>query len=225
MKYLKRISLAMALVMVMLALTACGGGSEAPVTTKNEDGTLSAEETQALNVYVCAQYVNADAAQELVDKLNESVESLKDGTYKLEVTCVSTGSGEDPSMQMAGMMKLTMALAAQEVDVIIADELNAARNARSDSFYALSDLFTADEIAALGDRALSYELLDDEGNPSGEMGPACGVDVTGDSALVNVVGNAQVGAFVAGNAANLENAKDLMRALISREAAVQRNNA
>ena len=122
-------------------------------------------------------------------------------------------------MQMAGMMKLTMALAAQEVDVIIADELNAARNARSDSFYALSDLLTADEIAALGDRALSYELLDDEGNPSGEMSPACGVDVTGDSALVHVVGNAQVGAFVAGNAPNLENAKDLMRALISRGAA------
>ena len=103
--------------------------------------------------------------------------------------------------------------------MIIADELNAARNARSDSFYALSDLFTADEIAALGDRALSYELLDDEGNPSGEMSPACGVDVTGDSSLVNVVGNAQVGAFVAGNAPNLENAKDLMRALISRGAA------
>lgn len=103
MKYLKRISLAMALVMVMLALTACGGGSEAPVTTKNEDGTLSAEETRALNVYVCAQYVNADAAQELVDKLNESVEGLKDGTYKLEVTCVSTGSGEDPPRRTAAL--------------------------------------------------------------------------------------------------------------------------
>lgn len=214
----RRVSLALAMLMLMLALTACGGNTEAPVTTKNADGTLSSEKTNVLNVYLCAQYVDEAAAQELAGQLRESVPGLKDGTYTLNVSCIATGSGEDPTMQMASMMKLTAAMASQEVDVIIADEANAARNARSEAFYALSDLMTADEIAALGERALSYELLDDMGEPSGEMTPECGVDVSGDSELEKVFGNARIGAFVAANAPNLENSKDLVRALVNRGA-------
>ena len=215
MKQMRYIALALSMAVLLMTLTACGGGGEeTPTTTVNADGTLSGEATDTLNVYMCAEYLNEDAANELIDQLTSSLDMFSDGGVTVNLTCVATGSGEDPTMQMAGMMKLTAAIAAQEVDVVIADEANAARNARSDTFYALSDLLTEDEISALGTNALSYSLLDDQGEPTGESTPACGVDLSSDTRFDAVFGDVPVGVFVAANSPNLENSKALLRGLI-----------
>lgn len=215
MKQMRYIALVLSMAVLLMTLTACGGGGEeTPTTTVNADGTLSGEATDTLNVYMCAEYLNEDAANELIDQLTSSLDMFSDGGVTVNLTCVATGSGEDPTMQMAGMMKLTAAIAAQEVDVVIADEANAARNARSDTFYALSDLLTEDEISALGTNALSYSLLDDQGEPTGESTPACGVDLSSDARFDAVFGDVPVGVFVAANSPNLENSKALLRGLI-----------
>ena len=214
MKRTRYAALALCMAALLLALTACsGGGEEAPTTTVNADGTLSGEATDVLNVYMCAEYLSEDAANELMDELTSSLEMFSDGGVTVNLTCVATGSGEDPTMQMAGMMKLTAAIAAQEVDVVIADESNAARNARSDTFYALSDLLTEDEITALGANTLSYSLLDDEGEPTDESTPECGVDLSSDARFDAVFGDVPVGVFVAANSPNLENSKAFLREL------------
>ena len=127
MKQMRYIALALSMAVLLMTLTACGGGGEeTPTTTVNADGTLSGEATDTLNVYMCAEYLNEDAANELIDQLTSSLDMFSDGGVTVNLTCVATGSGEDPTMQMAGMMKLTAAIAAQEVDVVIADEANAA---------------------------------------------------------------------------------------------------
>ena len=207
----KRVSLLLALVMIMFTFAACGGGeTAAPTAVPGEDGTLSADKTDKLNVYLISSYVDGlDSLKSFIsDTLGDGVTIHYDTTF--------TGDGSDPSVQMAGMMKLTAAIAAKEVDLIIADDTNAARNARSEAFYELSDILTADEISALGDKALSYDMLDDEGNASGEKTPVCGVDITGDEVITPAMGSSSAGAFVAGNAANLENAKTVLKALAAR---------
>lgn len=209
----KRVSLLLALVMIMFTFAACGGGeTAAPTAVPGEDGTLSADKTDKLNVYLIAAYVDENGLDSLKSFISDA---LGDGvTVNYDTTF--TGDGSDPSVQMAGMMKLTAAIAAKEVDLIIADDTNAARNARSEAFYELSDILTADEISALGDKALSYDMLDDEGSASGEKTPVCGVDITGDEIITPAMSSTSAGAFVAGNAANLENAKTVLKALAAR---------
>ena len=209
----KRVSLLLALVMIMFTFAACGGGeTAAPTAVPGEDGTLSADKTDKLNVYLIATYVDENGLDSLKSFISDT---LGDGvTVNYDTTF--TGDGSDPSVQMAGMMKLTAAIAAKEVDLIIADDTNAARNARSEAFYELSDILTADEISALGDKALSYDMLDDEGSASGEKTPVCGVDITGDEVITPAMSSSSVGAFAACNAANLENAKTVLKALAAR---------
>ena len=209
----KRVSLLLALVMIMFTFAACGGGeTAAPTAVPGEDGTLSADKTDKLNVYLIATYVDENGLDSLKSFISDT---LGDGvTVNYDTTF--TGDGSDPSVQMAGMMKLTAAIAAKDVDLIIADDTNAARNARSEAFYELSDILTADEISALGDKALSYEMLDDEGSASGEKTPVCGVDITGDEVITPAMSSSSAGVFVAGNAANLENAKTVLKALAAR---------
>ena len=209
----KRVSLLLALVMIMFTFAACGGGeTAAPTAVPGEDGTLSADKTDKLNVYLISTYVDENGLDSLKSFISDT---LGDGVT-IHYDTTFTGDGSDPSVQMAGMMKLTAAIAAKEVDLIIADDTNAARNARSEAFYELSDILTADEISALGDKALSYDMLDDEGNASGEKTSVCGVDITGDEVITPAMGSSSACAFVAGNAANLENAKTVLKALAAR---------
>ena len=209
----KRVSLLLALVMIMFTFAACGGGeTAAPTAVPGEDGTLSADKTDKLNVYLISTYVDENG----LDSLKSFISDTLGDDVTIHYDTTFTGDGSDPSVQMAGMMKLTAAIAAKEVDLIIADDTNAARNARSEAFYELSDILTADEISALGDKALSYDMLDDEGNASGEKTPVYGVDITGDEVITPAMGSSSACAFVAGNAANLENAKTVLKALAAR---------
>ena len=172
----KRVSLLLALVMMMFAFAACGGGeTAAPTAVPGEDGTLSAEKTNALNVCLISTYVDENGLDALKSFISDTLGD--DVTVKYDT--IFTGDGSDPSVQMAGMMKLTAAIAAKEVDLVIADEANAARNARSEAFYELSN-------------------------------------ITGDEIITPAMGSTSTGAFVAGNAANLENAKTVLKALAAR---------
>ena len=185
----KRVSLLLALVMIMFTFAACGGGeTAAPTAVPGEDGTLSADKTDKLNVYLIATYVDENG----LDSLKSFISDTLGDDVTIHYDTTFTGDGSDPSVQMAGMMKLTAAIAAKEVDLIIADDTNAARNARSEAFY------------------------DDEGNASGEKTPVCGVDITGDEVITPAMSSSSAGAFVAGNAANLENAKTVLKALAAR---------
>ena len=128
----KRVSLLLALVMIMFTFAACGGGeTAAPTAVPGEDGTLSADKTDTLNVYLISTYVDENGLDSLKSFISDT---LGDGVT-IHYDTTFTGDGSDPSVQMAGMMKLTAAIAAKEVDLIIADDTNAARNARSEAFY------------------------------------------------------------------------------------------
>ena len=118
----KRVSLLLALVMIMLTFVACGGGeTAAPTAVPGEDGTLSADKTDKLNVYLISAYVDENG----LDSLKSFISDTLGDDVTIHYDTTFTGDGSDPSVQMAGMMKLTAAIAAKEVDLIIADATNA----------------------------------------------------------------------------------------------------
>lgn len=213
MKKIKRIAMMLALMLLAVMLTACGG--DAPDTTAkvNDDGTVAGTATDTLNIVMYADLLNEDAAQQYVNGLKDSMDMFKDDVANVNLTCIMTGGDADPTMQMAGIMKMSVAIAAQEVDIIIADADNAARDARAENYYALSEILTAEQIAALEGRVMDFEETDFEGNLTGGRTPAYGVNMSDDAGLQAVFGNESIGVFVAGNAPNLENAKALLMAL------------
>lgn len=204
MKRLRKISFMLILALVTLLLSGCSN------TNKDEPDANAAQNT--LNLVFCASYVDQALAEAYLNTLKQENDILNSGEMDVSLTVITT-SGADPMMQMGGMMKLTAVIASNEVDLILCDEENAARNARSGSFYALNELLCEDEISALGDRALQYALIDDEGKPTDEFTAVCGMDVSADEQLKAVFNQADIGVFVAGNAPHLEAAKAVMKAI------------
>lgn len=192
-----------ALVMALL-LTACSGSEN---SASSSGSTTTSAKT--LNAAVCAGYASEAGSTAVAERIKE----MLGDDLNVSVTCVSTTS-EDPTMQMASIMKVTMGIAAGEIDIVIADEENAARNARSEAFCPLSDLLSEEQIAALGDKALSYDMVDEEGKPTGERTAVCGIDITGSGITDGVIaGGTNVGLFVVGNAPGMEHCKTLMNKL------------
>ncbi|MGI6172520.1 MAG: hypothetical protein ACOYI8_01320 [Christensenellales bacterium] len=198
MKRLIKNVLAVCLILVMVfTLSACS----------NSDNSASTAKT--FNVYVCAEYVNDDANSAVSAKIKEYLGS----DMEVSIIGVSTAS-EDPSMHMASLLRVSMGVAAGEIDVVIADESNASYNARSDMFCALSEMLSEEQIAALGDKALQYEMVDEEGNPTGEKTAVCGIDITGSGIADNsVVSETDLAMLAVGNAPNMEACKTLMGAV------------
>ena len=195
--------------MLMVSLAACSGG-DGGQTSAGSTTTSGPQVTEkSLNLYICANLVSEDGASAVADRLK----ALLGEDVAITTVCVSTPAA-DPSMQMAGIMKLSAAVASGEIDIVIADADNAARNARSDMFSALSDSLSAETVTALGDKALAYAMVNEEGEPTGEMTSACGIDITGaglaDGALAT---GAECGIFMMSNAPHAETAKSLLDAV------------
>ena len=123
----------------------------------------------------------------------------------------------DPMMGIAGMMKTSMLVAAGELDVVVASLDNAARDARGEMFLPLDEVFTADELASLGDRLLSFDHIDTDGYETwltGAKTPVCGIDITGNEEMRAIFGNQKIGVFIVANTRNLELAKEVMLSLM-----------
>ena len=159
---------------------------------------------------VSSSLVNEEKAKELVSSLNGALSDVE-----IELNAISVGdTSKDPTSAMAGIMKLTMVMAGQEADVLIADYDSARRNAGSEAFYPLTELFTEEELSPYADKLISFELTDDQGSPTGEKVENCGIDVSDNAELTAICPGAEsVGVYIISNAPNLEAAKDIFRQL------------
>lgn len=81
-----------------------------------------------------------------------------------------------------------------------------------ESLQAFSDeLFAAHPDWAEGE-TLSYEMVDTDGNPTGEWTPACGVKISS-PALDAIYGSGEYGIFIVGSTTHLDQAKEVFLAL------------
>ena len=114
---------------------------------------------------------------------------------------MSLGSSDlDPTAYAAGSVKVSAMVASGEIDVMICDLENAAKYARSETYLPLEDFLSPEELASYEERLLSFDLVDDEGNPTGEQTPAYGISMNGSEAFDSLYGDTDYGIFLIGNA-------------------------
>lgn len=160
-----------------------------------------------LRVVFAAPAVNQSKAEAYGETLKARDASLPE----VSCTAVSLGdSSKDPTAALAGMMKVSSMVAGKEIDVIFYDIDEAARDARSEMFYSMSDLFTQEELDLMQDRLIRYNQVDEEGNETAELTPECGLDVSDQTELAQILNSDRVGIFIVGNAQNLDAAKALL---------------
>lgn len=197
----RRISLVALLLAVLVAATGCSAGSD----------TSSA----SLQVAVAATYVSEEATTALEADLKAAFPALNTEEASMVISGISTGDSEkDPETTMAGMARMMGMMASGEIELLICDSDNARRYGDGGEAYVpISDLFTDDELAALGLTAVSVPLLDEEGNPTGEMSGACGIDLSSCTALTQSIYKTDIAAYVLVNTTNVENAKAVIKHL------------
>ena len=150
---------------------------------------------RSLRVVFAAPFVNQSEAEGYADTLRARNASLPE----IRCTAVSLGdTSQDPTAALASMMKISGMVAGKEIDVILYDIDAAARDARSETFYSMSELFTEEEL-----------------NEVEEMTPEYGLDISDQAEICKILNSDHVGIFVVGNAQNLDAAKALVRSFLS----------
>ena len=173
-------------------------------------GCGSSSSADTIGVVVSAGYVDDEALQAFADAL---IAGHPDWEGKVTFTAQSMGDENLDGMGYgAAVMQQTAMAAAGEMDIMVCDDENGARNSRSDLFIPLSDLFTDEEIASFGE-TLAFEMVDESGSPTGEMTPTCGVRVTGDG-LDAASGGADLGVYIVSTDKDETLVKEIFETLI-----------
>jgi hypothetical protein len=191
----KKIMLAAAAVaMSGLLLGSCGSGDS--------------EETP-VRLSVCNGYVGEEALSSYEAKL----QSTYDWADEIELEGISLGSEDlDGLSYGTAIMQLSARAAGKELDVMICGSKDAARNARNETFSALDEFFTEEELAQFEGRLLSYDEVDDSGNPTGEQTAVCGVRLE-DEALDAIYGSDEYGVFIVCSTTHPDEAKEIFLSL------------
>jgi len=179
--------------------------------------------TTPFQVTFSSMTINESAITEFGNSLLRQIPELAiEGTAPLFTSIImgearnnpEAGIMSDPMMGMAGMMRMAATVSTGEIDVFIADMDNGARNARSDMFLSIDKIFPGEDLSALEDRLLSFDIMTTdayEPKPTGEKTPVCGIKIIDNDQIRRIFGNQEVGVFIISNTKNLELAKKVMR--------------
>lgn len=189
------VALAMVLVLVLMTATGCSD-------KKEEKGT-------SLQVVLSSAYVFEEQAEALKKELTTALPQLNTENAALKLTYIAAGDSEkDPYTTMAAVAQMGGMMAGKEVELLICDAETARRYAENGEAYVpLSELFTQEEMTQLELQPACVALSDDEGNLTGEMSAACGVDLSDCTKLEELLKLNDLGAYVLVNMPNSDNAK------------------
>jgi len=205
MKRSKRLAAALlAVVMGITMFASCGGSNEI-------------EPTPSLKLTVCSNYVSEETLAPFTESVFAAYPDWQTAEVPVEIEPMAMGDEKADGMAYgAAVMQISAMAMTGELDVMITGGLNAAREARSETFYTLEEIFTEEEIAAFGDRLLSYEVVDTDGNPTGEMTPAVGVKLDSEY-LDSFFGDDDYGVFIVCTTTHPTEAKEVFLALAGQE--------
>lgn len=161
---------------------------------------------------------NTYVSEESLTACEESLLSTHPGWQEEETavgfTSISFGDPETDPYAGANIAKVSAMVTAKEVDVIVCDTENAARFARGEMFVPIEEVLSEEELSQYQDRLLAFEMVNDEGNPTGEFTPSCGISITGDPRFDEIYGEQEYGVFLVSNAEPMENAEEVFKELI-----------
>lgn len=183
-------------------------------------GCSSKEETaqkNSLHIVVAAPFATEEQANALKDAIVSAAPELDSEDLPLSVSHIATGDTEkDPYGAMAGMSQMTVRMMSDEIELLICDADNARRHGdNGETYIPLSELLTEEEISELSVVPATIPIIDEAGNLTEERSGACGVDLSENKALVQMLNIADLGAYVIIDSPNLENAKIALKALLS----------
>lgn len=183
-------------------------------------GCSSKEETaqkNSLHIVVAAPFATEEQANALKDAIVSAAPELDSEDLPLSVSHIATGDTEkDPYGAMAGMSQMTVRMMSDEIELLICDADNARRHGdNGETYIPLSELLTEEEIRELSIVTATIPLIDEAGNLTEERSGACGVDLSGNETLVQMLNIPDLGAYVIIDSPNLENAKIALKALLN----------
>jgi len=184
-------------------------------------GCSSNEKDNQFQIIFIAAQVNEGAVSEYGTFLLEKIPELTiEGKVPLFSHMIMGGALQqiDPMMAMGTTVRLTGLMATGELDMVIGNMESASYMAQAESFMFLSDIFTNDELRALEDRLIFFDITNvNENNvhvPTGERTPALGISITGNERISAIFGSQEIGVFIITNTKNPELAKSVMRTFI-----------
>lgn len=197
----------MVLLLCTLALTGCSSSRE------------ETDAASALHVSMINTYVPVEAPQALEDELKAALPQVFTAENELVVNSVSSGDTEkDPMGAMAGMTQIAGMMSSGEMELWLCDSENARRHGDNASLYVpLDELFTVEEQKELGIVPVTLPLMDEQGNLTGEQSAPCGVDLSGCTLITQKMYTQDVAAYVLIDSPHLEQAKEVIRYLVTAE--------
>ncbi len=211
----KPIALSLALIST-LTLTSCGEETEYGLTVTTIAPAVSYEKAEE---YAATLTIGDDnlpvflTAEVMIPPSNDEPEVVSED-YEVGMDDVNNNAAE--MMGSAGFMKITAQISSAEIDVIISDYENGKRLSSMEVFMPLEELFTPEELAEIDESLfVSYEEVDDENNPTGNMLPPSGLDVSSIEEFSEFMAAEQLVCHVISNTQNIQNSKDYVMSLLN----------
>ena len=177
--------------------------------------SCSSDDSPSIQVMVANSYVNEEALTTCSDNLLAEHPSWQQEDLPVQFSSLSFGSPDtDPAMYGASTMKISAIVASGEMDILICDIENAARYARGDMFISINEIISEEKLSSYQERLLTFELMDDEGNPTGEYTEPCGISLNGNTQFDTIYGEQEYGIFLVTNADPIENAEQVFMDMI-----------
>lgn len=201
------ISLICVILTVVLMMTGCSSGGTEPAANAS------------VKIAVTIPFVVEGAGDEFAAQLKAGLPGLNTEEKQILVQTVNTGDPKaDPMSTMAGMTKITTMFLGKEIEIMISDADNAQRHSDGGSAYIpVDELFTAEEQAELGMKALTVNLVDDDGNATGEVSAPVGISLADCEGVKNIFKMSELGLYVIDmpeTEANLDNIREAIRFIL-----------
>ena len=151
--------------------------------------------SSALQITAVGPYVDDEQLTSYGESFSADSAALSAAGETAEFSSLSVGDESDPSLYGASIMKVDAMIAANEMDIMIC---------------------TVDEAAQIPEEdLLSFDMVDEDGNATGEQTAVCGVRISGNETLDAAMMGQVYGVFLISNTQNPDLAKEVFLEIVN----------
>lgn len=194
----KTISLLSLLLVFPLLLTACS----------------SSEDTPSTQILVANSLIFPEKFESFTEQMMTNHPNWQEEGASVGFSSINFGNPETDPSAGANIAKVSTMAAAKEFDIMICDTDNAARFARTEMFTPVEEILSEDELEKYQDRLLTFDMVNEDGKPTGEHTAACGISMTGKEPFDEIYGEQEYGVFLVSNAEPMDDAKKVFMDII-----------